>query len=242
MSTEQQSAPNAPSRRLVIAVDGPAASGKGTLGARLAAHFDLPHLDTGALYRSVGKKTLALKQQRTGSAEMLLPWDPTNPNTADTMFAIEAALTLRGDDITDTDLTGEWIGQAASMVSAIPEVRAALLDYQRHFAAQEKGAVLDGRDIGTVICPDATIKFFITASAEVRAERRHKQQPTIPYEDILEAIRARDARDTSRTSAPLKVAEDAITIETSTMTADEVFEKSLFFISNRVCHNSISLS
>lgn len=190
-------------RRLVIAVDGPAASGKGTLGRKLAAHYGLPHLDTGLLYRAVGRKYLL-------SA------------TKDDAAAIAAAKNLHISELADKSLHDEATGQAASIVSAIPEVRAALLEYQRNFAAQERGAVLDGRDIGTVICPEAQVKLFITATAEIRAERRFKQQDSQSYDEILAAIKARDARDMERSAAPLKVAEDAITIDTSALTIDEV--------------------
>lgn len=215
--------------RLVIAVDGPAASGKGTLAARLAAHFGLPHLDTGCLYRAVGKKTLEAKQARSV---------PENALTeTDAPLAIKAAETLNLADVCAHDLGSEWIGQAASIVSAIPEVRRLLLDYQRNFAAQGNGAVLDGRDIGTVICPDATIKLFITASAEVRAKRRYDQQTQFDtsanYEAILTAIRERDTRDTARSTAPLKAADDAITIDSSEMDADAVFKKALSLFASR---------
>ena len=198
--------------RLVIAVDGPAASGKGTLGRKLAAHYGLPHLDTGLLYRAVGRKYLL-------SA------------TKDDAAAIDAAKALHVSDLADKTLHDEATGQAASIVSAIPEVRAALLEYQRSFATQERGAVLDGRDIGTVICPDATVKLFITASAEVRAERRFKQQqaidPAASYERILADIVARDERDTNRASAPLKAADDALHIDTSAMGIEEVLAEAL---------------
>ncbi len=213
-----------PSTRLVIAVDGPAASGKGTLAAKLAAHFGLPHLDTGGLYRAVGKKTLAAR----GATQL---------TTDDAALAIEAASTLSPIDLAATDLAAEAIGQAASIVSAIPEVRAALFDYQRQFAAQPQGAVLDGRDIGTVICPDADIKLYITASPEVRAERRFKQQqaidPNASYEAVLNDIRQRDARDMNRTTAPLKPAEDAKILNTSEMNIEQVLAAALSLITSK---------
>lgn len=212
-------APHSPSpRRLVIAVDGPAASGKGTLAAKLAAHYGLPHLDTGLLYRAVGKKTMLAK----GSSPL---------TTDDSALAIDAARTLSADDLAAPDLATEAIGQAASIVSAVPEVRAALLDYQRNFAAHPKGAVLDGRDIGTVICPDADVKLFITATAEIRAERRFKQQqaidPKASYNAVLADIRQRDERDMNRSAAPLKAAENAITLDTSQMGIAEVLARSI---------------
>lgn len=199
---------------LVIAVDGPAASGKGTLGRKLAAHFGLPHLDTGLLYRAVGKRYL-----QAG----------TNANTA-----IAAAQNFHVTDLADKSLHDEAIGQAASIVSAMPEVRAALLDYQKRFAAQESGAVLDGRDIGTVICPDAAVKLYITASTEVRAKRRYEQAApgSIHYDEVLAAITERDARDSNRLNAPLTVAADAITIDTSAMTPAEVFAHALAIVKN----------
>ena len=232
---------NAPSRRLVIAVDGPAASGKGTLASHLAKHFCLPYLDTGSLYRAVGKKALILKRKQGNSNEIITPYDPANPQAPDTLLAIEAARSLEEKDLTARDLGSEWIGTAASAVSAVPEVRAALLEYQRNFAAQGKGAVLDGRDIGTVICPEATVKLFIIASPEVRAERRFKQQgdnPLVSLEDTLAAIRTRDERDMNRSTAPLKAASDAITLDTSTLTADETFARALAIIEKRIAVKS----
>lgn len=223
-----------PPKRLVIAVDGPAASGKGTLAARLAKHYGLPYLDTGLLYRAVGKKALAVKQTHKGHGIMLTPYDPSKPDAPDTIAAIAAAESLKAEDTTAPDLGSEEVGKAASFVSAIPGVRAALLDYQRNFAASDKGAVLDGRDIGTVICPDATVKFYVTASPEIRAERRFKQQDLLSYEEILTAIHERDARDSTRAAAPLKIADDATTFDTSAMNADEVFERALHCIRDQV--------
>ncbi len=206
---------NASRRSLVIAVDGPAASGKGTLGRKLAAHFGLPHLDTGLLYRAVGRKYLAAGGN-------------------DTAVAIAAAKSLHIGELADKTLHGEEIGRAASIISAIPEVRAALLEYQRKFSQQPQGAVLDGRDIGTVICPDADVKLYITASAKVRAQRRYEQQkktePTANYESILAAIMERDMRDSRRAAAPLSVASDAIAIDTSTMDIDAVFARAVEII------------
>ncbi len=213
----------------IIAVDGPAASGKGTLALRLAEYFGLPHLDTGGLYRAVGKKTLS-----AAKAKKL--------NDTHRAHAIAAADNLSEADLKDHDLSSEWIGQAASIVSAIPEVRKALFDYQRAFAAQPKGAVLDGRDIGTVICPDATVKLYVTAAPEIRAKRRWMQQKQYDseadYDQILKAIHERDARDMGRKDAPLKAADDAFTIDSTPMNADTVFVTSLAYIQGKIAGSS----
>ncbi|PZP87083.1 MAG: (d)CMP kinase [Azospirillum brasilense] len=198
----------------VIAVDGPAASGKGTLAAKLAAHFNLPHLDTGALYRGT-----ALAVLRAGV-------DPANETEC---ARLAAALDTTALD--DDALRTEEVGQTASVISAHPQVRAALLQLQRDFAAQPGGAVLDGRDIGTVICPDASAKFFVEASVDVRAKRRFLQLQargeTVDYEKVLTDLAARDARDMQRTTAPLLAAADAITLHTDAMNADEVLAAAL---------------
>ncbi|RST30415.1 (d)CMP kinase [Sphingomonas ginkgonis] len=186
---------------LVIAVDGPAASGKGTVARALAAHFDLPHLDTGLLYRGV--------------ALALLRWggDP------DSEFAALRAAQELNLDSGDPELRSEMVGGIASRISAYPAVRSALLERQQAFAGQPGGAVLDGRDIGTVIAPDARVKLFVTASAEVRAERRlaelEKRGLPAHLPDVLLDIRARDERDSHRAAAPLRQAEDAILLDTS---------------------------
>ena len=204
-------------RRMVIAVDGPAASGKGTLARRLANHFGLGYLDTGSLYRAVGMRVLYANQ------------DPSN-----VAASIGAARMITDQDLANPKLRGERIGQAASILSAIPEVREALLDYQRNFAKSEKGAVLDGRDIGTVICPNADVKVFITASLEARAKRRHRQLQeygiTVDYTSVYDDLAERDARDAARAVAPLKPAADAIVIDTSDLSANEVFERILGLI------------
>ncbi len=193
---------------LVIAVDGPAASGKGTIARALSQHFGLPHMDTGALYRSV-----ALSLFRFGG-------DPGNA-----FEAARAAHDLDKIDPTDAELRSEVVGGIASRIAAYPEVRAALLDKQRAFAAQADGAVLDGRDVGTVIAPDATVKLFVTASAEVRATRRLKELEgrgmPAHIDEIFADIRARDDRDEHREAAPLTRAPDALLLDTSEMTADE---------------------
>lgn len=185
---------------MIIAVDGPAAAGKGTIARALARHFGFHFLDTGALYRMVGLAAL-----RAGG-------EPITPATA-----IAAASTLDPQSFTDAELRTETVGAAASIVAVIPEVRAALLDFQRSFALKAPGAVLDGRDIGTVVCPDAHAKLFITASPEVRARRRQLELGTGDYESVLADIRARDARDSQRATAPLVAAKDAVVLDTSEM-------------------------
>lgn len=207
-------------RRILIAVDGPAASGKGTLARRLADHFGVGYLDTGSLYRAVAMRVLY-----------------ANKSPDNVAAAIAAANTITPQDLANPKLRGERIGQAASIVSAIPEVRQALFDYQRQFAANPQGAVLDGRDIGTVICPEADVKIFITASLEARAKRRHKQLQEygviVDYQSVHDELAARDARDAGRRVAPLKAADDAITIDTSSMSANEVFSHCIALIEGR---------
>ncbi len=203
---------------MIIAVDGPAASGKGTLTRRLADHFDLALLDTGLLYRAVGAKLL-------GRGE-----DP-----ADRQAAIRTAAELGPTDMERDGLRTEEVGQAASLVAAIAEVRAALLAYQRSFAESppggKPGAVLDGRDIGTVVCPDADHKFFLAASAEVRARRRVKELRErgleAIYSDVLRDMEKRDAQDKSRDISPLMPAGDALELDTSDLDADAVFARVL---------------
>ena len=185
---------------MIIAVDGPAAAGKGTIARALARHYGYHFLDTGALYRMVGLAAI-----RAGG----------EPITTDA--AIAAALSLDPSSFTDAELRNEKAGAAASIVAVIPEVRAALLDLQRSFARKAPGAVLDGRDIGTVVCPDAHAKLFITASAEVRAKRRQVELGAADYEAVLADIRARDERDSKRATAPLVAAKDAVTLDTSEM-------------------------
>lgn len=205
---------------LVIAVDGPAASGKGTLAKRLAAHYGLPCLDTGLLYRMVARAMLDAGHDihDAGAAERIVgSFDETG-------FPEER---LRGGEI----------GEAASVVAAMPAVRAGLLARQRRFAAQPGGAVLDGRDIGTVICPDAPAKLFITATPEVRAARRHKELlgrgEDVGFESILADIRRRDARDSGRSDAPLKAADDAVVLDTSALTVEEVVAAAIEIVERR---------
>ena len=192
---------------MIIAVDGPAASGKGTIAKALATHFNLPFLDTGLLYRAVGMAVL-----EAGG-------DPASPDDA-----LEAALHL-SSALDDPGLKSEAAGKAASLVSVHPAVRGALLDRQKRFANQAGGAVLDGRDIGTVIAPHADAKLFVTASPEVRAARRHSELQRmgidVHFEAVLNDIRARDERDSHRAAAPLRMAEDAVLLDTSEMSIDE---------------------
>ena len=199
-------------RPLVIAVDGPAASGKGTIAARLAAHYGLPHLDTGLLYRAVGQGVIAAR----GSLE-------------DAGLAEEIARALDASDIAATDaLTGGEAGEAASKVAGYPGVRAALLDLQRAFAAQSGGAVLDGRDIGTVIAPGASAKLFITATPQIRARRRWLQLQArgepISFEAMLADIQRRDERDAGRGAAPMVQAVDAVLLDTTDMDIETAFD------------------
>lgn len=180
-----------------IAIDGPAASGKGTIARALAARYGYAHLDTGLLYRAVG-------------ARLLEGEDP-----------LQAAQSLDPSAMDDAALRTAEVAQAASKVAALPEVRKALLDFQRAFARRSGGAVLDGRDIGTVICPDAEVKLFVTASPEVRARRRFEELTgkgvETDYDTVLADVRERDARDMNRSDAPLKPAEDAVVLDTTEM-------------------------
>ncbi len=201
---------------IIIAIDGPAASGKGTLARRVAQHFGLAHLDTGKLYRATGLSVLD-----AGG-------DPADPVASE-----KAARNPDFSRLGDPRLSQEDVARAASLVAAIPAVRAALLNAQRRFArhppAPAKGAVLDGRDIGTVVCPDATVKLFIVASVESRAERRVKELrergAAAIYNAVLQDMRERDARDSGRQVAPLAAAPDAVTIDTTLLDADQVFEQ-----------------
>jgi len=199
---------------MIIALDGPAASGKGTLGKRLAAHYGLRHLDTGLLYRAVAKAVIDAGQQ-----------------PADETAALAAALTLDPAQFDEAALKAQGIGEAASVVSAMPQVRAALLAFQRDFAAAPPGAVLDGRDIGTVICPDADVKIFVTAAPEVRARRRAAEfagsgRP-VDEAAVLADIKARDDRDMNRAAAPLKQAPDAHLLDTSEMDISTVIRAAI---------------
>jgi CMP/dCMP kinase len=189
---------------MIIAIDGPAASGKGTLGKKLAAHYGLRHLDTGLIYRAVAKNLLDAGHRLN-----------------DVGAAVAAAKALDPACFDEVAMKGPAVGEAASVVSAIPEVRAALVAFQRDFAAKSPGAVLDGRDIGTVICPDADVKIFVTAAPEVRAVRRAAEYRAagrqIDDATVLADIHTRDQRDSSRAAAPLRQAPDAHLLDTTNM-------------------------
>ncbi len=203
MSAEEYARPG-----FVVAVDGPAASGKGSIAARLGAEFDLPVLDTGLLYRCVG---------------VLL--DRAHEDLDDEAAACAAAAMLTADQLDDPGLRTRAAGELASRVAVHPRVRERLMDFQRTFATQEGGAVLDGRDIGTVIAPDAAAKLYVTAAPEVRAHRRWKQLEAqgeaVAYEEVLADIRRRDARDGGRDTAPMRPAPDAVLLDTSEMTIEQ---------------------
>ncbi|MDD9715865.1 d(CMP) kinase [Dinoroseobacter sp. PD6] len=203
-----------------IAIDGPAAAGKGTIGRAMAAHFGFPHMDTGLLYRAVGRRVLS------------------------GMPALEAARALTPEDLQADGLRTAEVGQAASQVAALPQVRAALLDFQRAFAQRAGGAILDGRDIGTVICPDAAVKLFVTASDDVRAQRRHAELTAkgadLTLEAVLADLQARDARDMQRADAPLKPAEDAMVLDTSRLSIDEAVEKAIALATARMAAREFS--
>ena len=208
----------------VIAVDGPAASGKGTIARAIAAHYGVPHMDTGLLYRAV-----ALNLWRWGG------------DAASEFEALRAADMLSIDPA-DDELRSEPVSRIASSVSAYPSVRAALLKRQQDFAGQTGGAVLDGRDIGTVIAPEADVKLFVTASPEVRAQRRVREllERGMPghYEDVLADIRARDARDASRLVAPLKPAPDAIILDTSELDLAAAVAEAIRLVRDRLAKNN----
>ncbi len=195
---------------ITIAIDGPAASGKGTIGRALAAHFGFAHMDTGLLYRAVGKRLLQGED------------------------AIEAAQNLRAEDLHDTGLRGAEVAQAASKVAAMARVREALTDFQRAFARRAGGAVLDGRDIGTVICPEAEVKLYVTASDQVRAGRRYLELAAtgadVTPESVLADLRVRDRRDSERATAPLRPAPDATMLDTTEMRIDEAVARAIAIV------------
>ena len=207
-------------QRILIAVDGPAASGKGTIARALARHFGLPHMDTGMLYRAV-----AVNLWRWGG-------DPASE------FEALRACDVAAVDPADPELRTEAISSIASRISAYPSVRTALLARQREFAQQPGGAVLDGRDIGTVIAPEADAKLFVTASAEVRAQRRVRELlgrgVSAHYEDVLIDIKARDERDSGRDTAPLRRADDADLLDTSDLTIDEAVAEAIRLVGERL--------
>ncbi len=189
---------------MIIAIDGPAASGKGTIARKLAAHFGLPHLDTGLLYRATARALL-----------------DEGARLDDAIAAVAAARGLALTDFDEAKLRGREMGEAASVVAVLPAVREALSEMQRRFATQDGGAVLDGRDIGTVIAPDAHVKIFVTATPETRAQRRaielRRGGEPVAFDDVLDDIRRRDERDSGRAAAPLKVAPDAVRLDTTTL-------------------------
>ena len=213
-----------PGAAAVIAVDGPAAAGKGTLARRLAAHLGLPYLDTGLLYRAVGRRAL-----------------DAGADPADPAAATAAARALEAADLARDDLRGPAADRAASLVAAHPDVRAALVAFQRGFG-RERGAVLDGRDIGTVIFPDAAVKLFVTASADVRAQRRWlERRAASPDADlgaglaqVAAEMQARDNRDAGREAAPLRPAADAAVLDTTALDADAAFARALAIVRERL--------
>jgi cytidylate kinase len=204
----------------IIAIDGPAAAGKGTLAKRLAAHFGLPHLDTGLLYRATGRRVL-----------------DAGGDPADPAAATAAARALHPADLARPDLRVPAADAAAAQVAAIPAVRAALLDFQRDFA-RAHGAVLDGRDIGTIVFPDADAKLFVTASPEARGERRWRELRArgiaADLDEVIALIRTRDAQDAARTAAPLVRAPDALLLDTTDLDADATFTRALVLLAGRL--------
>ncbi|MFO1166665.1 MAG: (d)CMP kinase [Rhodoblastus sp.] len=205
---------------MIVAIDGPAASGKGTIARRLAKHFGLPHLDTGLLYRA--------------TARVLID---EGTRLDDVESAVAAARGLALTEFDEEKLRGREMGEAASVVGAMPDVRAALIDMQRRFAQHPAGAVLDGRDIGTVIAPKADVKIFVTASPETRAQRRalelRGRGEAVNYPDILEDIRKRDERDAGRSAAPLKPAADAIILDTTDLDIEAAFKAALAIVEKK---------
>ena len=205
---------------MIIAIDGPAAAGKGTLAARLADHLGLPYLDTGLLYRAVGKRI----------ADRGL--DPDSAADATRM-----AVALDPSELANPALRGHGAGEIASRIAIHPDVRRALLDFQRSFAGRPGGAVLDGRDIGTAVVPEADVKIYVTASAEVRARRRTDELQAkgraVEYERILAEIAERDQRDAGRASAPLSIAPDAVVLDTTKLDADAAFAQAVAIVADR---------
>ena len=202
---------------MIIAIDGPAASGKGTLAKRVAAHYGLHHLDTGRLYRAVARDTLAAAG------------DPSDAGAA-----LAAARALDAKSLDDPDLRTPELGEAASLVARHPEVRKTLLAYQRAFARRKPGAVIDGRDIGTIVCPDADVKLFVTATPEERARRRYREFKDdgidVTEKEVLADILARDARDENRAVAPLRQPEDAVLLDTTNLAIDAAFRAAISLI------------
>ncbi len=205
---------------MIVAIDGPAASGKGTIARRLAAHYGLPHLDTGLLYRATAASLIQADKALT-----------------DVEAAVAAARSLGLMEFDENALRGARMGEAASMVAAMPEVRAALIRAQRDFAARPSGAVLDGRDIGTIICPHADVKIFVTASPAARAQRRAlelmRRGDRIDYAAVLADIARRDTRDAERADAPMRAAEDSVTLDTTRLDIDQSFAKAVEIVESR---------
>jgi cytidylate kinase len=206
---------------MIVAIDGPAASGKGTLAKRIAEHFGFPCLDTGLLYRAVARAVLA-----------------QGASLEDEGAAAGVARTLDLNTLADPGLRLPEVGEAASIVGRHPAVRAALLEFQRDFARQKPGAVLDGRDIGTAVCPDADVKIFVTADIEVRARRRYVelrgQGEQVTFESVLGLIRCRDERDAGRASAPLRRAEDAILLDTTNLDIEAAVDAAVRLIKRKI--------
>ncbi|NNU79416.1 (d)CMP kinase [Halovulum dunhuangense] len=207
--------------RFTVAIDGPAAAGKGTIGRAVAREYGFAHLDTGLLYRAVGLAALE-----------------ASDGVIDPVLAERIATELTEDDLARPDLRGSRAARAASKVAALPRVRAALLDFQRRFARREGGAVLDGRDIGTVICPEAEVKLFVTASEETRAARRHAElsaaDPALTVGQVLADLRSRDARDSQRADAPLRRADDAVLLDTTELSIDAAVAEATALIRARI--------
>jgi cytidylate kinase len=203
--------------RFTVAIDGPAAAGKGTIARAVAAAFGFAHLDTGLLYRAVGVQAL-----------------DDGRGVIDPHWAAELARRLTPEDLERPSLRSARSGQAASKVAALPEVRAALLEFQKCFARREGGAVLDGRDIGTVICPEAEAKLYVTASDAVRAGRRHAELGARSLEGVLDDLRARDARDATRGVAPMVAATDALLLDTTDLTIDAAVAEAVAYVRSRL--------
>jgi len=207
--------------KLTVAIDGPAAAGKGTISRAVAEKFGFSFLDTGSLYRAVGVKALEIGR-----------------GVIDPEVAARIAGNLSNTDLNRDDLRTGMAGQAASKVAAMPPVREALLEFQKDYARREGGAILDGRDIGTEICPEAEVKIYVTASDEVRAERRHKElvldKPDLTVEQVLIDLRARDARDAARDVAPMKPAQDALLLDTTKLSIDAAVAEALALIQKRI--------
>ena len=205
---------------MIIAIDGPAASGKGTIARRLAAHYGLPHLDTGLLYRATAR-SLIERGERLENVDA----------------AISAARGLALTDFDEKQLRGAEMGEAASIMGAMPQVRAVLLDLQRQFAARKEGAILDGRDIGSIICPNADVKIFVTAQSETRAQRRALELKSrgekVDFAAVLADIQKRDERDSSRSSAPLIMASDAIRLDTTGLDVEKSVAAAIAIVENK---------